>query len=172
MGKEYDIIFNKKEEVDTHVAIRDILHEGDETLRKISKPVAQVDGYIQRLLDDMLETMRQADGCGLAAPQVGVLRRVVVVEVEGEVFELINPEIISAEGEVTDAEGCLSVPGRAGLVTRPQTVTVRATGRDGQVHEYTGQGLLARAFCHELDHLDGILYIDKMIEELEMEDED
>ena len=110
-GKEYDIIPNKKEEVDINVAIRDILHEGDPTLRKISKPVAQVDAYIQRLLDDLLETMRQADGCGLAAPQVGVLRRVVVVEVEGQVFELINPEIIDAQGEVTDAEGCLSVPG-------------------------------------------------------------
>ena len=154
------------------MAIRDILHDGDPTLRKISKPVTKVDDYIRRLLDDMLETMRKADGCGLAAPQVGVLRRVVVVEVENEVFELINPEIIATKGEVTDVEGCLSVPGRAGLVSRPQVVTVRALGRDGQEHEYTGQGLLARAFCHELDHLDGILYIDKMVEEVNMEDED
>lgn len=150
------------------MALRDILVDGNPVLRKQSKQVKKVDDYIGRLLDDMLETMRHADGVGLAAPQVGVLRRVVVIEHEGTVYELINPEIIEAEGAVTEAEGCLSIPGRAGLVERPERVTVRAMGRDGQMHTYTGEGLLARAFCHETDHLDGRLYIDIMIEEVDL----
>ena len=114
------------------------------------------------LLDDMVETMRAADGCGLAAPQVGILRRIVVVEVEpGEVYELINPKIIAFSGEEEDREGCLSVPGQWGLVKRPVNVTVRALNRHGETVEITGHDLLARCFCHELDHLDGTLYIDK-----------
>ena len=150
------------------MAIREIVLDGDPILRKVCKPVTKVDDYVCRLLDDMLETMRKAEGVGLAAPQVGVLRRVVVVEVENQVFELINPVIVETRGEVTDIEGCLSLPGRAGMVPRPEVVTVEAEGRDGKKHRYTGQGLLARAFCHELDHLDGRIYTDLMIEEVDL----
>ena len=122
------------------------------------------------LLDDMVETMRAANGCGLAAPQVGILRRIVVVEVEpGEVYELINPKIIAYSGEQDGQEGCLSVPGQWGMVKRPMNVTVRAMNRKGEVVEITGHELLARCFCHELDHLDGTLYIDKAYS---MNDED
>ena len=110
----------------------------------------------------MLETMRHADGVGLAAPQVGVLRRIVVIEVEeGDVLELINPEIIEASGSVSGVEGCLSVPGRQGVVKRPSYVRVRALDRNGVMQTYEGTDLLARCFCHEIDHLDGHLYIDK-----------
>ena len=113
----------------------------------------------------MVETMRAANGCGLAAPQVGILRRIVVIEVkEGEVIELINPKIIAYSGEQEESEGCLSVPGRYGIVKRPMHVTVRAMNRDGETVDITGSELLARAFCHELDHLDGKLFIDKAIE--------
>jgi peptide deformylase len=148
------------------MAIRRIVREGDDTLRKISRPVKEIDKRIITLLDDMRQTMYINDGVGLAAPQVGILRRVVVVDVGDDLYELINPEIISASGEVNDVEGCLSVPGRHGRVIRPETVTVRALNRKGELREYTGSGLLARAFCHEIDHLDGILYLDKMIEEV------
>ena len=135
---------------------------GDEVLRKTCRPVDTITPRILTLLDDMVETMRAADGCGLAAPQVGILRRIVVVEVEpGEVYELINPKIIAYSGEQTGQEGCLSVPGEHGTVTRPQNVTVRALNRHGETVEITGHDLLARCFCHELDHLDGVLYIDK-----------
>ena len=135
---------------------------GDEVLRKTCRPVDQITPRILTLLDDMVETMRAADGCGLAAPQVGILRRIVVVEVEpGEVYELINPKIIAFSGEEEDREGCLSVPGQWGLVKRPVNVTVRALNRHGETVEITGHDLLARCFCHELDHLDGTLYIDK-----------
>ena len=135
---------------------------GDEVLRKTCRPVDEITPRILTLLDDMVETMRAADGCGLAAPQVGILRRIVVVEVEpGEVYELINPKIIAFSGEEEDREGCLSVPGQWGLVKRPVNVTVRALNRHGETVEITGHGLLARCFCHELDHLDGTLYIDK-----------
>lgn len=143
------------------MAIRKILTEGDRTLRLHSRPVREVTPHICELLDDMAQTMRKANGCGLAAPQVGVLRRVVVVETEpGELYELINPELIYQEGEQKEIEGCLSIPGKQGITTRPQKVRVRAVGRDGKLHEYEGEGLLARAFCHEIDHLDGILFID------------
>ncbi|MBQ1245352.1 MAG: peptide deformylase [Clostridia bacterium] len=135
---------------------------GDEVLRKTCRPVDEITPRILTLLDDMVETMRAADGCGLAAPQVGILRRIVVVEVEpGEVYELINPKIIAFSGEEEDREGCLSVPGQWGLVKRPVNVTVRALNRHGETVEITGHDLLARCFCHELDHLDGTLYIDK-----------
>ena len=134
---------------------------GDEALRKSCRPVEAITPRVLTLLDDMVETMRAANGCGLAAPQVGVLRRIVVVETEpGEVIELINPKIIAFSGEQKEEEGCLSVPGRAGVTTRPMHVTVRALNRHGETVEYTGSGLLARAFCHELDHLDGKLFID------------
>ena len=135
---------------------------GDEVLRKTCRPVETITPRTLTLLDDMVETMRAADGVGLAAPQVGILRRIVVVEVEpGEVYELINPKIIAYSGEQTGQEGCLSVPGEHGIVTRPQNVTVRALNRNGETVEITGHDLLARCFCHELDHLDGVLYIDK-----------
>ena len=135
---------------------------GDEVLRKTSRPVEEITPRILTLLDDMTETMRAADGCGLAAPQVGILRRIAVVEVEpGEVIELINPKIIATAGEQEDLEGCLSVPGRRGVVKRPRHVTVRATNRHGEEFEISGSDLLARAFCHELDHLDGRLYVDR-----------
>ena len=138
---------------------------GDECLRKTCRPVDAITPRVLTLLDDMLETMRAANGVGLAAPQVGVLRRIVVIEVEpGEVIELINPKIVAFSGEQDGQEGCLSVPGRWGMVKRPMHVTVRALNRKGQEVEITGHELLARCFCHELDHLDGALYIDKAYE--------
>ena len=134
---------------------------GDETLRKVCRPVDEITPRILTLLDDMVETMRAANGCGLAAPQVGILRRIVVVEVEeGVVYELINPKIIAYSGEQEAEEGCLSVPGQWGTTRRPMNVTVRALNRHGETIEVTGHDLLARAFCHELDHLDGKLFID------------
>ena len=149
------------------MALRKIICIEDELLRKKSRPVEKFDEKLHKLLDDMAETMYNANGVGLAAPQVGILRRVVVIDVgDGNVYELINPEIISTSGEVVDAEGCLSVPGRRGKVARPEKVTVRAINRKGEECEYTGTGLLARAFCHEIDHLDGKRYRDKMIEEI------
>ena len=134
---------------------------GDDVLRKVCRPVDEITPRILTLLDDMVETMRAADGCGLAAPQVGVLRRVVVIETEpGEVYELINPKIIATAGEQEAVEGCLSVPGRSGITRRPKYVTVRALNRKGETVEISGSDLLARAICHELDHLDGKLYVD------------
>ena len=144
------------------MAILNIIEEGDPLLRKTSRPVEEITPRIITLLDDMIDTMRKADGCGLAAVQVGVLRRIVVIEVEeGEVLELINPEIIEASGSVSGVEGCLSVPGRQGIVKRPSYVRVRALDRNGVMQTYEGTDLLARCFCHEIDHLDGHLYIDK-----------
>lgn len=141
---------------------------GDECLRKVCRPVDAITPRIITLLDDMVETMRAANGCGLAAPQVGVLRRIVVVEVEeGTVYELINPRIVAYSGEQEGQEGCLSVPDQWGIVKRPMHVTVEAMNRQGEIVQYTGHELLARAFCHELDHLDGKLYIDKATEMLE-----
>ncbi|MBQ9510358.1 MAG: peptide deformylase [Clostridia bacterium] len=145
----------------------------EELLRRKSRPVDKINQRIKTLLDDMTQTMRLADGVGLAAPQVGVLRRVVVIEVEpGEVLELINPEIISRDGTQTGPEGCLSVPGRRGIVERPEHVVLRALDRDGNIREYEGEGLLARAMCHETDHLDGILYTDKAEKMLDEEDDE
>ena len=143
---------------------------GDEALRKVCRPVDAITPRVLTLLDDMVETMRAANGVGLAAPQVGILRRIVVIEVEpGEVIELINPKIIAYSGEQDGQEGCLSVPGRWGMVKRPLHVTVRALNRKGEEFEITGHELLARCFCHELEHLDGGLYIDKAYA---MDDED
>ena len=138
-----------------------IVKEGDEILRKRCRPVEEITPKTLRLLDDMAETMRAAQGVGLAAPQVGILRRIVVVEVEeGNLIELINPRIIAYAGEQDGTEGCLSVPGKWGTVKRPMHVTVRALNRHGEEFDITGSEFLARAFCHELDHLDGKLYVD------------
>lgn len=140
-----------------------ILKFGDDTLRRISRPVDTITPRILTLLDDMTQTMRDADGCGLAAPQVGVLRRVVVIETEESgLLELINPKIIAYSGVQEEEEGCLSLPGRWGITRRPMHVTVRALNRRGESFDVTGSGLLARAFCHEIDHLDGVLFIDRM----------
>ena len=137
---------------------------GDEILRKVCRPVEEITPRILTLLDDMTETMRAADGCGLAAPQVGVLRRMAVVEVEeGNVIELINPRIIATAGEQQESEGCLSIPGRYGITRRPKHVTVRALNRKGEAFEVSGSDLLARALCHEIDHLDGRLFTDVAI---------
>ena len=139
-----------------------ILKVGDNALRQVCRPVDAITPRILTLLDDMVETMRAADGVGLAAPQVGILRRIVVIEVEpGQVLELINPKIIAFSGEQDGQEGCLSVPGRWGMVKRPQHVTVRAMNRKGETVEINGHDLLARCFCHELDHLDGHLYTER-----------
>ena len=138
-----------------------IVKVGDDILRKRCRPVEEITPKIHRLLDDMAETMRAAQGVGLAAPQVGILRRIVVIEVEeGNLIELINPKIIAYAGEQEGTEGGLSVPNKWGTVKRPMHVTVRALNRHGEEFEITGSGFLARAFCHELDHLDGKLYID------------
>ena len=138
-----------------------IRKHGDPVLRKVCRPVEEINSRVLTLLDDMAETMRAADGCGLAAPQVGILRRIVVIETEESgLIELINPKIIARAGEQVEYEGCLSIPGKSGTTRRPMHVTVRALNRHGEQVEYSGSGLLARAFCHELDHLDGKLYID------------
>ena len=155
------------------MAILKIVKENEDEglLRKVSRPVTEITPRIHTLLDDMVETMHKADGCGLAAVQVGVLRRIVVIEVEpGVIHEWINPEIIKVKGKQEEPEGCLSLPGKSGITKRPMTVTVRALNRHGETVTVTGSGLFARAMCHELDHLDGKLFTDVMIEELEDED--
>ena len=154
--------------------VRKILKLGDEALRKTCKPMQKFDLRLWLLLRDMADTMYKAEGVGLAAPQVGILRRVVVIDVgdDNGLIELVNPEIIAVEGEQAGSEGCLSLPGRRGYVVRPNKVTVRARDRKGKPFEITGAGLLARAFCHEIDHLDGVLYIDKMDHEIFDDDEE
>ena len=138
-----------------------IVVEGDSVLRGKCRPVEEITPRIKTLIDDMVETMRDANGVGLAAPQVGVRRRIVVVECEdGEVYEMINPEIIERSGSQTEIEGCLSVPGKYGYTNRPMEVTVKYTDKDGNEKTAKGTGLKARAFCNELDHLDGIIYIE------------
>ena len=148
------------------MAVMKILRLGDETLRKKSHPVTKIDRRTIGLLKDMAETMYAANGAGLAAPQVGILKRVVVIDVGDGLIELINPEIIATEGAAVNVESCLSVPGRCGTVERPEKVTVRAQDRSGEPIEVTGEGFLAMALCHELDHLDGVVYVDKMIEDV------
>lgn len=152
--------------------VRKIVKLGDEVLRKISKPMEKFDLRLWLLLRDMADTMYKADGVGLAAPQVGILRRVVVIDIGEGLVELINPEIIAVEGEQAGPEGCLSVPGRRGHVVRPNKVTVKAVDRKGHPFEITGEGLMARALCHEIDHLDGIVYVDKMEYEIFDEEDD
>lgn len=147
------------------MALRTIVLEGDSVLHKRCRPVTNFDERLHQLIDDMRETLIDSDGAGLAAPQVGVLRRVVLVletnvpeGTEPYIIELVNPEIISREGEQDGPEGCLSVPGRFGLVERPMDVTVRAQDRNGKTFEVSGHELTARAFCHELDHLEGVVF--------------
>ena len=155
------------------MAIRNILTEGDETLYKKSRPVTDFNDRLHTLLDDMHQTLEEANGVGLAAPQVGVLRRAVLVDNGEEVLELINPEILETRGEQTGPEGCLSVPGKYGMVTRPDFVRVRAQDRFGAWHEYAGTELTARCFCHEIEHLDGHLYtehVTRFMTEEELED--
>ena len=146
------------------MAVLKIVKFGDPMLRKVSRPVEEITPRICTLIDDMIDTMRAAGGCGLAAVQVGVLRRVVVIEIEeGKVFELINPKIVAFAGEQQEQEGCLSFPGNYGITKRPKAVTVRATDRHGKEYELRGTDLLARAICHECDHLDGKLFTDVQI---------
>ncbi len=153
------------------MAILNIVKEGDPVLRKICRPVTEITPRTIQLLEDMKETLHKADGCGLAAPQVGVLRRIALVEVEpGKLYELINPEIIAREGTQNELEGCLSLPGQWGITERPEKVTVRAMDRNGEMYEVSGEGLMARALCHELDHLDGVLYKDNAIHMLTQEE--
>ena len=141
------------------MALRKIVLQGDECLIKVCRPVTEFNSRLHILLDDMTETLLDSGGVGLAAPQVGILRRVCVVQNEDdEVIELINPEIIYTEGEQTGLEGCLSVPGKYGVVTRPEIVRVRAQDRDGDFFEVEDEGLTARCFCHEIEHLDGHLF--------------
>ena len=148
------------------MAIRNILViDKDETLRKHARKVEKFDDRLATLLNDMAETMVAGNGVGLAAPQVGVLKRCCVIDVGEGLIELVNPEITSSEGEVTVIEGCLSVPERAGRVVRPEKVTVHAQDRFGEPFDITGEGMLAVCMCHEIDHLDGVLYVDKMIED-------
>ncbi len=153
------------------MALRTIREEGDPILRKKSREVTEINDRILQLLDDMTETMRNVRGVGLAAPQVGVLRRVVVVEVDGTLYELIDPVIVETDGDQFEYEACLSCPGKQGQVHRPAYVKVEALDRDGNKQVYEGTELLARAFCHELDHLDGILYVDKAeaVEDVDLE---
>lgn len=149
------------------MAIRNIRVDDDPILRKTSRPVTEFNDRLFDLLDDMKETLYKSGGVGLAAPQVGVLRRVVVIDVSedrSDYIELINPEITDVEGSQTGTEGCLSLPGLYGTVTRPMVVKVKAQNREGKWCLYKGEGLKARCFCHELDHLDGILYKDKLDE--------
>ncbi|HIT32166.1 MAG TPA: peptide deformylase [Candidatus Enterenecus stercoripullorum] len=155
------------------MALRKILTQGDPALNKVCRPVENFDQRLHVLLDDMKETLAQANGVGLAAPQVGILRRVVVVvDDQNQMVELINPVIIHAEGEQTGLEGCLSVPGQYGVVTRPYKATVRAQDRNGKEFEMEGEAVVARCFFHELEHLDGHLFVEHTdrlytVEELE-----
>ena len=149
------------------MAIRQIRTMGDEVLEKVCKPVKEMTPSLTQLIDDMFDTMYSAEGVGLAAPQVGIRKRIVVIDVEdGNQYVLINPQITMIEGAETGAEGCLSVPGKSGTVTRPEKVTVRALDRNMQEFELTAEGLLARAICHECDHLDGQLYVELVEGEL------
>lgn len=143
------------------MAIRNIVKYGEEVLKKKARPVDKIDDRIITLIDDMLETMRNADGVGLAAPQVGILKRIVVIEVEDKVYELINPVIVErSEKTAVNNEACLSCPGVTAAVERPLKVTVEALDRNGKKQRYTGEGLLCMAFCHEIDHLDGLTIVD------------
>lgn len=157
------------------MALRKIRLEGDPILRKKSRPIEEINDRIKILLDDMVETMNEAEGVGLAAPQVGILRRAIIIDVGEGPIKIINPELIEEEGSFIDVEGCLSVPNKAGKVERPERVKIKYLNEDGQESILEGTGLLAKAICHEIDHLDGILYTDKVIEYVDLtakEDED
>ena len=144
------------------MGMRKILTDKDPALHKVCRPVEKFDWKLHKLLDDMAETLAQANGVGLAAPQVGILRRVVLVDTGENILELVNPELLETDGEQEGAEGCLSVPGKYGLVKRPMVAKVRAQDRDGNWFEVEGEELIARCFCHEIDHLDGIVYTEVM----------
>lgn len=144
------------------MGIRKILPDTEAALHKVCRPVEKFDGRLHKLLDDMRQTLAEANGVGLAAPQVGILRRVVIVDTGEEILELVNPQLLETDGEQEGPEGCLSVPGRYGLVKRPYYAKVRAQDRNGDWYEAEGEELIARCFCHELDHLDGILYTQVM----------
>ena len=144
------------------MGLRKILTDKEPALHKVCKPVVNFDAKLFKLLDDMKETLQDANGVGLAAPQVGILRRVVLVDTGEEVLELVNPELLETDGEQEGAEGCLSVPGKYGRVKRPYYAKVRAQDRHGEWFECEGEELIARCFCHELDHLDGIVYTEVM----------
>jgi len=144
------------------MGLRKILTDTDPALHKVCKPVEKFDGKLHKLLDDMRQTLEEANGVGLAAPQVGILRRVVIVDTGEEILELVNPTLLETDGEQEGPEGCLSVPGRYGLVKRPYWAKVRAQDRYGNWYEAEGEELIGRCFCHELDHLDGILYTQVM----------
>ncbi len=154
------------------MALREIRTDLDPILRKVSREVTEINDRILTLLDDMVETMNHADGVGLAAPQVGILRRAVVIDVGEGPLKLLNPEILEEEGDILAIEGCLSVPGRQGTVHRPQKVKIKYMDTDGKNQVLEGCDLLARAICHEIDHLNGILYTDIMVEEIELNDEE
>lgn len=151
------------------MAIRNIRTDEDPILRKKSREVEKFDDRLFQLLDDMADTMYDADGVGLAAVQVGVLRRVVIIDIGEGLIELINPQIIEEDGIQCDVEGCLSLPGKQAYTMRPMTVTVKAQNRNGNWCVYKGTGLKAKAFCHEIDHLDGILYVDKIAKQEEID---
>lgn len=151
------------------MAIRNIRKAGDEVLTKKCREVSVIDERVLQLLDDMKDTMYDANGVGLAAPQVGILKRIAVIDVGDGPIELINPVITATEGEQCNVEGCLSAPGRYGEVVRPEKVTAIATDRNGEEFEITGEGLLAIALCHEIEHLDGNLFLDKVIKFVEVE---
>ena len=144
------------------MGLRKILTDAEPALHKVCRPVENFDWRLHKLLKDMKDTLIDSNGVGLAAPQVGILRRVVLVDTGEEILELINPTLIETDGEQTGAEGCLSVPGKYGLVTRPYYAKVRAQDRNGDWFEAEGEELIARCFCHELDHLDGIIYTQVM----------
>ena len=144
------------------MGLRKILTDKEPALHKVCKPVTAFDSKLHKLLDDMKETLADANGVGLAAPQVGILRRVVIVDTGDEVLELVNPSLVETDGEQTGVEGCLSVPGKYGLVTRPYYAKVSAQDRNGNWFEAEGEEIVARCFCHELDHLDGIMYTEVM----------
>lgn len=154
------------------MALRTIKLDGDPVLRKRSKEVDKINDRIQILLDDMVDTMIDANGVGLAAPQVGVLRRAIVVDVGEGPIKMLNPEILEEEGAVVNIEGCLSVPNLSGTVERPEQIKVKYMDEQGEEKTLGARELLARAICHEIDHLDGILYIDKVIEYVELEEEE
>lgn len=154
------------------MALREIRKYDDEILRKKSKEVKEINDRIRTLIDDMAETMYKADGVGLAAPQVGVLRRIIVIDAGSGLIAIVNPEIVMSYGEQVAVEGCLSVPDVAGEVARPKIVTVKGLDRNGEPIEITGEDLLARALSHEIDHLEGILFTDKVIRYVDAEEED
>lgn len=153
------------------MAIRNIVTLGDDVLTKKCRPVEKFDDRLKELIEDLFDTLYASGGVGLAAPQVGILRRVAVIDLEDDPIELVNPEIIYTDGSQTGTEGCLSNPGKFGIVTRPQKVKVRAQDRFGEWHEYTGEDLLARAFCHETEHLDGRMFMEHVTQWIEVDED-